>query len=157
MPVTIRYHFRTRFEVEAAKAYEWCTDYRSGSEDHALMAEEAGSRQVEHVAEGTVILTDTFQTKEGKVEKQKLVRLYPDQLSWNATHISGPAKYSQFIYQIISDGENASYLDFTGAFLDWAHENLSDAEKAALSHQLCREDSGAWKHLAKVMKKDFKP
>ncbi len=157
LPVTIRYHFRTRFAVSAAKAFGWCTDYHSGSEDHALMAEETGSRKVDHVAEDTLILIDTFQAKEDKVEKQKLVKLYPNQLSWNATHISGPAKYSQFLYQITPDGENTSHLDFTGAFLDWAHEKLSEAEKSRLSRQLCREDAEAWKHLAKAMKKDLKP
>ena len=149
MPSAVHYHFRQRFEVSARRAYNWCTDY--GPRDHALMGQENAERRISRLSDSTVVLTDTFQTKGGLVEKQKLVQLYPDQLSWTATHLTGPAKYSQFLYQITSAGDEASHLEFTGLFLDYEHENLSKAEEKKLAEQLCREDAWGWKLLAKAM------
>jgi hypothetical protein len=155
VPVSVSYHFRTRFSVSPKKAYEWCTDYTNGPEDQVLMGEENAERQVIRVADSTMLLVDTFYTDKGVVEKQKLVELYPDNLSWNATHLTGPAKYSQFVYEISADGENASCLDFTGLFLDYAHEKLNTAETKVLAEKLCKEDAEGWRLLAKAMAKDL--
>ncbi len=119
------------------------------------MGDNSAKRLVKQMAESTIILTDTFQTKEVLIRKKKLVELYPDELSWNATHLTGPAKYSQFSYQITSDGENVSHIDFTGLFLDYEHEKLGKAENDRLAEKLCKEDSESWRLLAKAMAKDF--
>jgi len=64
------------------------------------MGDEAAERQITRLADATIILSDIFHTGKGYVEKQKLVQLYPDRLCWIATHLTGPNKYSQFIYEI---------------------------------------------------------
>ena len=154
MPTPIYYHFQQRFRVSARKAYEWCTDF--APKDHALMGDEDASRKIEHFTERTVILTDHFNiTAKNRIEKQKLVKLYPETLFWTATHLSGPAKHSQFIYQITPEGEDASRLDFTGIFLDYVHENASDADAAKLAEKECKADAAAWVLLAKAMEQDL--
>ena len=155
MPSSVRYHFRQLFNVSAQEAYEWCTNYKSGQEDHMLMGEKTAARQVKRVADSTIILTDTFRTEQSAIKKQKLVELYPDSLSWNATHLTGPAKYSQFTYEITADGKNASHIDFTGLFIDYKNESLSKAEAEKLAQQLCKEDSETWALLAREMANDF--
>lgn len=150
MPTTARYQFTQHFHVSAKKAFQWCTSY--DPQDHALMGDEGATRQVTNVAEGTIILTDTFHTATGTVEKQKLVQLYPDTFSWTSTHLSGPFKYSQFLYVITPDGKDASTLTFTGLHLDYSGKE--DAE--SLSKRLCREDADAWKLLAEAMEKELK-
>lgn len=154
MPTPIYYHFRQRFCISARKAYEWCTDFAPN--DHALMGDEDAGRKIEQVTERTVILTDHFSAgTRNRIEKQKLVKLYPETLFWTATHISGPAKHSQFIYQITGEGDDASHLDFTGIFLDYVHERPSDAEVAELAEKECKADAAAWALLAKAMEKDL--
>jgi hypothetical protein len=154
MPRPIYYHFRQRFNVSARKAYEWCTNYASG--DHALMGEKNASRKIKHLTERTVILTDMFNIgANDQIEKQKLVQLYPETLSWTSTHISGPAKHSQFIYQITAEGDDTSHLDFTGIFLDYTHEKVSEADAAKLAEKECENDAVAWVLLAKAMEQDL--
>jgi hypothetical protein len=152
MPAVIRYHFSQCFPVSARQAYEWCTDFAPA--DHVLMGEENAARTITRLTTDTVILTDIFRAN-GVVEKQKLVQLYSDKLFWTSTHLTGPNKYSQFLYQISEEGENASRLDFTALHLDYGKENLDDAGVKQLADKLCGEDSQAWKLLAKAMAKDF--
>lgn len=148
----IRYHFSQRFHVPARKAYEWCTDY--DPQDHALMHEDA-ERQITHISEGTIILKEIFHTSNGNVEKQKLVQLYPDRLSWVSTHLSGPNKYSQFIYEIAAEGDSASCLDFTALHIEHEKENLDNKCIKLLANKLRKEDSAVWKLLAKEMEKEL--
>ena len=150
MPSSIWYRFNQRFPVPARKAYEWCTDY--SAEDYALMGEEATERQIVHLADTTIILTDIFYTRNGRVEKQKLVQLYPDRLCWISTHLTGPNRYSQFIYEISAEGKDASQLDFTALHLEY--EKLDSESVKSLTDKLKREDSSAWKRLAKAMAKE---
>ena len=151
MPSAVRYHFTQRFPVPARRAYKWCTAFNPM--DHALMGEENAERQVKPIAEGTLILTDVFHAN-GHVEKQKLVQLYPDQLCWISTHLTGPHKYSQFIYEISEEGESASRLDFIGLHLEY-DENLDEADIKLLADKLRKEDSYAWRLLAKAMAKEL--
>ena len=154
MPRPIHYHFQQRFNVSARKAYEWCTDYAPG--DHALMGEKDAIRKIEQYTERTVILTDTFNAGTGsQIEKRKLVQLYPETLFWTSTHLSGPAKHSQFIYQITAEGEDTSHLDFTGIYLDYAHEKVSEADVVKLAEKECKDDAAAWAQLAKAMERDL--
>jgi hypothetical protein len=152
MPCSIRYSFSQRFSVPARKAYKWCTDYNP--EDHALMGDEAAERQITHIAESTIILTDIFHTSSGPVEKQKLVQLYPDRLRWISTHLTGPNRYSQFIYEISAEGNSASRLYFTALHLEYEKKLDSEGIKS-LADKLKEEDSKAWKLLAKAMTKEL--
>ncbi len=119
------------------------------------MGEENAERKINRLSESTVIIIDTFQTDSGRVEKQKLVQLYPDKLFWTATHLTGPVMYSQFLYQITADGDDASHIDFTGLYLDYEHEKLSAADMKKLAQQLCKDDAWGWKLLAKAMEKEL--
>lgn len=151
MPTAIHYHFRQDCNVPARRAYEWCLGYQAGSGDHLLMGDPNADRKINRVSDRTVILTDTFKVGECRVEKQKLVQMYPEKLFWTNTHLTGPARSSQFLYQITADGEHASHLDFTGLFLDYTHEKMSESDARNLSDKLCREDADAWKRLAAAM------
>ena len=154
MPIPIYYHFQQHFNVSARKAYNWCTNY--APEDHALMGMEAANRKITHLTGRTVILTDTFNIgAANQLEKQKLVQLYPETLFWTCTHLSGPAKHSQFIYQITAEDNDGSRLDFTGIFLDYAHEKAGEAEALMLTEKECKDDSAAWELLAKAMQQDL--
>jgi hypothetical protein len=152
MPYVIRYRFNQRFPVPARKAYKWCTDYTS--QDHALMGEGAAERQITRLTGTTIILTDIFHTGKGTVEKQKLVQLCPDRLCWVSTHLTGPNKYSQFIYEISAEGDSASRLDFTALHLEY-EENLDSEAIKSLANKLKKEDSATWKLLAKAMAKEY--
>jgi hypothetical protein len=153
MPYSIRYRFSQRFNVPAQKAYKWCTEY--SPEDHVLMGEVAAERQITRLTDSTIILTDIFHTSSGPVEKKKLVQLYPDRLSWISTHLTGPNKYSQFIYETSAEGNDASRLDFTALHLEYEREKSSDVDVKLLAEKLRKEDSEAWKLLASAMTKEL--
>jgi hypothetical protein len=150
MPVSIRYRFTQQFVVSAKAAFDWCTSFEPG--DHVLMGDKA-ERQVTQIAEYIILLKDTFHTTAGTVGKQKLVALYPDQFRWISTHITGPNKYSQFIYTITPKGKNSSILEFTGLHIE--HDDKADTKQ--LAKLLCIEDSDAWVLLAGAMEKELKP
>jgi hypothetical protein len=155
MPTAIHYHFRQTFGVAARKVYDWCVDYQPGSVDHALMGNPDTDRKISRLSDRTIILTDTFKIADSRVEKQKLVQLYPEMLFWTNTHLTGQARHSQFLYQITADGEQDSHLDFTALFLDYAHEKMSEADVQKLSDKLCKEDADCWKLLAKAVEKEL--
>ena len=149
MPLAVRYKFKQRFAVSAQKAFEWCTSFEP--QDRALMGDKSAERHVTLVTKGTIILEDIFTSKAGKIEKQKLVQLYPDQLYWVSTHLTGPNKYSQFLYRISPRGKSGSVLEFTGLHLDY--EGKEGAQSLAI--RLRKADSDVWKLLAKAMAKEF--
>ena len=148
MPLTARYPFRQHFAVSAKEALQWCTSF--DPHDHVLMGNQGVERQVSIIAEGTIILKDLFHKATGTIEKEKLVQLYPDQLSWVSTHLTGPNRYSQFLYKISADGKEGSILDFTGLHLGYVVK--IGAEE--LAQKLCADDAAAWKLLAKAMEKE---
>jgi hypothetical protein len=74
------------------------------------MDEENAERHITRITVRTLILNDTFHLSGGAVEKQKLVQLYPEKLSWTSTHLTGPNMYSQFLYRITPKGEDESTL-----------------------------------------------
>jgi hypothetical protein len=149
-PVLVRYHFSQQFSSLAKKAFDWCTSF--DSKDPELMGGgENSSRQVIPITETTIILKDTFHLPTGTVEKQKLVQLYPEQLTWVSTHLSGPNRHSQFLYVISPKGRNASVLDFYANHLEYTE----NADARLLAKQLCKEDATLWKLLAKAMEKEL--
>jgi hypothetical protein len=119
------------------------------------MGDEAAERQITRVTDTTIILTDIFHTSSGSVEKQKLVQLYPDRLLWISTHLTGQNKYSQFIYEISAEGNGSSRLDFTASHLEYAKEKLGSESIKSLADKLKKEDSAAWKLLARAMTKEL--
>ncbi|MHB8565556.1 MAG: hypothetical protein ACYC7D_04280 [Nitrososphaerales archaeon] len=147
MPFTIRYEFSQHFAVPALKAYKWATDYDPG--DLALMRWN-GKREVTWIDKRTVVLTETTRRNGRRIRKKKLVRLNPERLSWTNTHLTGLTKYSQFLYDIVPEGKNASRLNFTGLQLEYGNKS----PKGMVS-RLRKEDSGTWKLLAKAMEKDL--
>jgi hypothetical protein len=153
MPISIRYHFRTLFAVSAKNAFEWCTAFDPA--DHALMGEENAQQKIKRVGADTIILTDTFHTEKDTIEKQKLIELFPDTFSWTSTHLTGPNKHSQFLYQIYADGKTASHLDFIGLHLEYQKEQMDKAKTTLLTKKLCKEDACVWQLLAKAMVKDL--
>lgn len=152
MSYAVRYSFSQRFAVPAPKAYRWCTHFTP--EDRLLMGNDNAERQIINLTNSTLILMDIFHTGSGDVEKQKLVQLYPDRLSWISTHLSGPNQYSQFIYEIIAEGNDASRLDFTALDIEHSPEFMTSADIKLLADQLRKSDAKTWKLLAKAMEKE---
>jgi hypothetical protein len=152
MPQAIHYEFIQKCKVPARKAFAWCTDY--SPQDMILMQEENATREIKPIAHNVTILVDTFVKKRKSVVKQKLVWLYPDRLTWTSTHVTGPNKHSQFLYEITPQTDKQCCLKFTALFLDYNVKDEEEAEK--LGKELKRMDSENWKHLAKQMEKDMK-
>lgn len=145
MPISVRYRFRQNFSVSAQKAFNWCTTF--DADDHVLMGESEAKREIIDIANGSLLLKDTFSTPNGTVEKQKLVALYPKRHQWTSTHLSGPNKHSQFLYTIMPRGKGASVLEFSALHIEY--DDKADARQ--LAERLCREDAAVWVKLAKVM------
>ncbi len=115
------------------------------------MGDENAKLDIIQIAEDTLILKDTFHLPAGTIEKQKLVRIYSMELSWTSTHLTGPNKYSQFLYKITPQGKDISSLNFAAAHLEY--DEKADAE--LLADRLCKEDVAAWYLLAKAMVEDL--
>ena len=151
-PCTIHYEFIQKLNIPAQRAFSWCTDYYPS--DVALMQEKNATRKVQRIADGVVILIDTFVDDWGKsIEKQKLVCLYPARLTWTGTHLTGPNKHSQFLYEISALSEGKSQLKFTASSLEYQIENKTDAEKRGI--ELKKTDSETWRLLAHEMEKEI--
>jgi hypothetical protein len=151
MPQTINYKFSQTFNISAQAAYEWCTDF--DPDDPALMAEGNATREVKKLTDKTLILKETFRQEKDTIIKEKLVQFYPDRLMWISTHISGPNKHSQFIYEIAAETDHSSRLDFTAQHIE--HKTgMSHSEIMKLEEDLCRYDSDVWKLLAKAMENE---
>ena len=116
------------------------------------MGDENDDRQIIQITRGSLILKDTFHLPAETVEKQKLVQIYPEELSWTSTHLTGPNKYSQFLYKITPRGKDASGLNFTAAHLEYDEK----ADAKLLAERLCKEDVFAWRLIAKAMAEEQK-
>lgn len=147
----IRYRFSVRLPASRERAFRWATDYRAT--DPALMGER-GRRKVERLARNMFLLTDLLETPRGRVAKVKLVHLLPDRHAWTSTHVSGPARYSQFLYELRSAGRNGCRLEFTGLQVDRVARAATARAIARRAKLLAREDSGAWRRLARAMARE---
>ncbi len=150
MALAVRYYFSQRFPASAQRAFEWCIDFDPN--DYSLMGEANAKRQISHITNSTIILRDVFPSPSGNVEKEKLVQLYPNRLSWTSTHLTGPNKYSQFLYKITAEGKGFSALNFTALHIEYDEK----ADAKLLADRLCKEDAAAWKLLAKAMEEEQK-
>lgn len=150
---SVHYKFSIHFKFPAQEVYRWCTDFQGG--DITLMNEK-GRRHVRRINEDTLILTDTVIGEGGETTKKRLVRLYPELLFWTNTRLSADGRHSQFLYQIVPEGEGCSRLEFTGSQVYYSGEKPSAERIASMAEELSKEDSRAWKALAKAMEKDLK-
>ncbi|MCL1977860.1 MAG: hypothetical protein FWG55_07170 [Candidatus Bathyarchaeota archaeon] len=154
MPVTIHYRFSHSFAVLPKQAYLWCTDF--STQDLKLLGYSNAERQVVQVSDDVVLLKDVFYAPSGGVvEKQKLVHLYPDRLSWVSTHIAGPNKHSQFCYEILVETCGCR-LNYEALHVEHGKDSLTSDERSRLSDVLCRADLEVWRLLALVMEQELK-
>lgn len=149
----INYSFDQTFNVAASKAFEWCTDF--SPEDLALMKDQKATRVVHQIAKEMILLIDTHLTEEKSVLEKRLVCLYPHRLMWTATHLTGPNKYSQFLYEITPKTQGTCNLKFTGLFLYRKIKEITQHEEDILRRELKEVDSENWKLLAGKMEKDL--
>jgi hypothetical protein len=108
-----------------------------------------GLRKIERISSDTIILREVVDRSGKDVQKMKLIKLHPAALSWHNVQISGPNKYSEFLYQIEPINRRASRLNFTGLMVIYGELTKRAMRKIAISER--RSDSNAWKLLAKVM------
>jgi len=151
--VSVRYRFSQRFAVPVEDAFRWAIDYDPG--DYGLMGMD-GTRKVNRLAEDAFVLEDTVDMGKGPVTKTRLVRISPERRSYTSTHIGGPTPYSQFWFEFLPEGDEASRLDFTGLFLYPSKKKPSRAEVARMAAEERRADSRNWKNLAKAMEAELK-
>jgi len=151
--LSIDYSFRQRFPVPAEKAFRWCVDY---SPDDRALGGVGGTRNVTWLTSTTVLLEDTVPVSGGRpLHKTKLVHIYPKRRTWVNTHLSGPNHHSQFRYEIIPDGPNASVLLYQGRELRWTGIPRDATSTRALAKRLREEDAAMWKRFAAVMAHDL--
>lgn len=151
MPCSVRYGFSQKFAVSAEAAFAWCTDYQH--DDYALLGNRDAKRTVMWVTQSTVLIKDNFSVGNRVIEKEKLVQLYPKWHMWISTHISGPNKYSQFIYQLFAEGHGTSRLDFSALHVEHT-ETLTEQGLKQLTHELRVGDAEMWRLFAKAMALD---
>lgn len=147
------YRFSVQLPASRERAFRWATDYRPT--DLNLMGEH-GRRKVERLAENVLRLTDAYETPRGRVSKVKLVHLLPDRLAWTNTHLSGPARFSQFLYELRPRGRNGSRLHFTGLQVEHVARPATARAVARRAKDLAREDSRAWRRLATAMARELR-
>lgn len=154
----VRYEFTVKLPASRAEAYRWATDYRSS--DFGVM-ELGGRRKVQQLAPDLVLLTDSFlndpfNAKRGqRTVKTKLVHLDPSRWRWTSTHLAGPAKNSQFIYEISPRGARGSTLRFTGIQVEQVTGKPTLVSLRLRASQLRAEDSALWDRLAEGMRLDL--
>jgi len=153
----LTYHFTTKLAAPRPEAYRWATDYRPT--DFRLSGLKA-TRKVEHIARHLILLTDSFDVDPfdsrpgARTVKVKLVHLYPDRWAWTSTHVSGPAQYSQFLYELTPRGPGASTLHFTGSQVERVDGRSSPTSIAQRTRELKREDSQLWARLSAALAKE---
>jgi hypothetical protein len=151
----VSYPFRFSIVLPAPPdaAYRWATDYRP--DDLALMGEE-GTRRVDRLASDVVLLTDTVRTGRSRVTKTRLVRLLPERRAWTNTHLAGPLRHSQFLYELLPAGRGRSRLTFTGLQVEAARRPIGRAARAARAREIARRDRATWHRLARAMARELR-
>jgi hypothetical protein len=153
----VTYQFDTRLPVSRARAFRWATDF--GPNDLQLAGLKC-VRKVERLATDLVLLTDTFAAdpfssrRGARTVKTKLVHIYPDQWAWTSTHVSGPAKFSQFLYRLTPRGPAACTLTFTGSQVERVDRAPTPASLERRARELRREDSGLWAQFSALIAQD---
>lgn len=115
-----------------------------------------GSRRVRKLTDDAILLSETTFANGKAVKKVKLVRINRRRLSWSSTHVSGPFRHSQFLYQISPVGKNRSKLEFDGLLLVYSTVKLSREKIGRIAKQEGQQDSTSWRHLAKAMAEEVR-
>ncbi len=150
--VSVSYRFSQLFKAPASEVFAWATDYDVGDIERMGFK---GKRNVSPLCDGAVVLSDTVIGPDGtKFRKKKLVRIDARRMRWTNTHLAGPLRHSQFLYEVVPESETSCRLDFTGLQL----EDLEPSSKAiaARAKELRREDSALWKNLARAFASERK-
>jgi hypothetical protein len=154
------YSFTTKLPAARERAYRWATDFDPG--DLGRMGIDA-HRKVEWITDSLVLLTDSFDADPfnarpgARTVKTKLVHLYPDRWYWTSTHVEGPARHSQFLYELAPRGRNSCVLRFTGAQVESVKRRPTAASIARRARELRREDSQGWRNLVRAMRRELGP
>ncbi|MBI3116091.1 MAG: hypothetical protein HYZ12_02005 [Thaumarchaeota archaeon] len=114
-----------------------------------------GKRRIRKISDDTIILEDVTYRDGKPVVKSKIVRLDPVRLSWTNTHLTGPTKYSQFLYRITPEGNAGSKLEFTGLQVEYSKTKVTADRIASLERKYREEDSESWRNLARAMEKEL--
>jgi hypothetical protein len=146
--VSTRYDFSQHFNVPAAEAFRWCTDY--DPEDHTLMGNR-GVRKVARLSDDTIILEDISYPKGRSVSRKKIIKIDADRMSYFNFHLTGPNKNSLYFYRIIPEGDGMSRLEYTGYELTYPKKapTRKQLAAAALADEATRVLE--WGRLAKAM------
>jgi hypothetical protein len=143
MPViALRYAFRQPFRASAEEAFAWCTDFRSADGE---LFEDGRTRRVRRRAEDTILMTDIPRRGSGRPRITRLIRIFPEEMAWTNTHISGPYRDSQFWYRIERDGPRRSHLEFRGLKLERRARRLAPSTVARLARAEGRSDAKTWR------------
>jgi hypothetical protein len=151
--VSAHYSFRQRFRCSSNQAFRWCTDYRA--DDHAI-ENIVGTRKIRWLSDDLVLLTDARVSSDGRTStKRKLIRILASDLTWTATILDGPTRYSQFWYKIVPVGRTSSFLEFTGLYIERESGTSSPGSVSKLARELTREQKHRWRVFAERMKQDL--
>lgn len=149
----VSYKFNQQFPVPAQEAFDWCTDYQPT--DLALMGED-GKRRINRLTGDTVILEEDVVQDNKRVTKVKLVKLNRRTHSWHNIQLKGPNRYSEFIYEIVSEGRRRSRLTFMGLLLVYSTKRISQQRLRQIANRERGYDSRAWKRLASAMAEELR-
>ena len=108
---------------------------------------------IQRITDDTIILTEVVYQNTKRVRKIKLIKLNPKRLSWYNIQISGPNRYSGFLYEIVPESKRKSKLNFTGLLVVY-DTKLTSRRLRQIANAERRYDSNVWKLLAKAMAKD---
>ena len=148
------YGFTIRLPAARSRAFRWATDYQP--DDLHLMGFSA-RRKVRKLAKETILLTDTFVSNplgrrpRVRAVKVKLVHRYPRRWMWTGTHMSGPTRHSQFLYELTPVGVNACRLRFTGVQVEHVTHQVTAESMSRRARELTLEDSATWRRLARAL------
>jgi hypothetical protein len=143
MPViALRYSFRQPFRASAEDAFAWCTDFRSSDGE---LFRDGRSRSVRRRTEDALLMTDIPARGSGRPRITRLVRIFPEEMAWTNTHLTGPFRFSQFWYRIDRDGARRSHLEFRGLKLERRARRLAPSVVARLARAEGRSDARTWR------------
>ena len=129
----VKYHFSQRFAVSAQKAFDWCINF--DPKDYVLMGDENAERQIIQIALRHIYPRRHFPFKRRNRRDAKACTSLSTEILWTSIHLTGPTKYSQFLYKITVKGKDASELNFTAAHIEYDEKTNSKL----IPERLCKE------------------
>ena len=153
----VTYTFQIRLPASRSRAFRWATDYRS--DDFGIMGFRGG-RRIRKLTRDLILVTDSFasdpfESRRGsRTVKVKLVHLYPRRWAWTSTHVAGPARFSQFLYELTPRGRGSCTLRFTGSQVERVNRGPTPRSLKRRAIELRHEDSQLWRRLARALEKD---